>query len=75
MLGESEDSDDSEDSDWYVECVRTLTLTRARPRGVITSPAYPRHYPDNARCITTITAPQYYRLIVDFEELVLEKEP
>jgi hypothetical protein len=39
------------------------------------SPGFPRQYPDNAKCDTDITAPSGFRLVLDFEELVLEKEP
>lgn len=41
----------------------------------IWSPGFPRSYPDNVNCLTMITAPPGYRIVLDFEELVLESEP
>lgn len=40
-----------------------------------TSPGFPRFYPDNVNCLTFIAAPIGYRILIDFEELVLEYEP
>jgi hypothetical protein len=41
----------------------------------ITSPAFPRLYPDNVNCFTFFVAPNGYRILIEFEELVLEHEP
>lgn len=41
----------------------------------ITSPGYPRYYPDNINCFTFITAIPGFRIFIEFEELVLENEP
>jgi hypothetical protein len=41
----------------------------------IASPAFPRFYPDNVNCFTFIVAPSSYRILVEFEELMLEHEP
>lgn len=60
---------------WPPQCNRTITLTREQPRASVSSPGFPRQYPDNAQCETKILAPAGYRLVMDFEELVLEKEP
>ncbi|KAK3922172.1 LOW QUALITY PROTEIN: Adhesive plaque matrix protein 2 [Frankliniella fusca] len=57
------------------DCTRTVTLTREAPRTIVTSPGFPRAYPDEAQCDTDITAPPGYRLVLDFEEFVMEKEP
>ncbi|XP_071451365.1 uncharacterized protein [Hetaerina americana] len=42
---------------------------------VVTSPNFPAPYPDDVRCETVVTAPPGYRLLLEFEELVLEDEP
>jgi CUB domain len=41
----------------------------------LTSPGFPRFYPDNMNCVTFIVAPNGYRILIEFEELVLEHEP
>lgn len=41
----------------------------------ITSPGYPRFYPDNVNCFTFIAAPNGYRILIEYEELVVEHEP
>lgn len=41
----------------------------------ITSPAFPRRYPDNANCFTFIVAPSSFRILIEFEEMILEHEP
>lgn len=40
-----------------------------------TSPGFPRFYPDNLNCVTFVVAPNGYRILIEFEELVLEHEP
>ncbi|KAG8296090.1 hypothetical protein J6590_065077 [Homalodisca vitripennis] len=55
-------------------CNRTVTLTAEQPRASVTSPGFPRTYPDNIECHTTVLAPHGYRLVVDFDELILEDE-
>jgi hypothetical protein len=57
------------------ECNRSVTLSREQSRVTVVSPGFPQQYPDNAKCDTEILAPPGYRLVLDFEELVLEKEP
>lgn len=39
------------------------------------SPNFPRFYPDNLNCLSFIVAPSGYRILIEFEELVLEHEP
>lgn len=59
---------------WSSDCNKTIALTRENPRASIWSPGFPRQYPDNTNCLTIITVPEGYRLILDFEELVIENE-
>ncbi|CAB3373926.1 Hypothetical predicted protein [Cloeon dipterum] len=59
-------------------CNRNITLGRdlgLSPSAVVTSPGFPHSYPDNARCLTRVFAPPGHHVVIDFEELVLEKEP
>lgn len=60
---------------WIDDCNKTVSLTKEHPRAGIWSPSFPRQYPDNANCYTTITAPTGYRIVIEFEELVIENEP
>lgn len=46
-------------------CPRSITLTETS--GVITSPFYPRMYPDNQNCSWQITARQGYRVKLEIE--------
>jgi hypothetical protein len=41
----------------------------------LSSPGFPRFYPDNTNCVTFIVVPNGYRILIEFEELVLEHEP
>lgn len=67
---------DSGGEQWgSADCTRSVTLTRESPRAIVSSPGFPRAYPDNAQCDTDITAPPGYRIVLDFEEFVVEKEP
>ncbi|XP_050299041.1 uncharacterized protein LOC126737949 isoform X2 [Anthonomus grandis grandis] len=68
-------NDESLDDNWLPDCNHTLTLSRQTPRATISSPGFPRHYPDNADCDTNILAPSGYRIVLDFDELVIENEP
>lgn len=61
--------------DWKDECNKTIFLSKEHPRTSVWSPAFPKHYPDNFNCLTLIFAPTGYRLVIDFEELVVENEP
>lgn len=61
--------------DAQTECNRTINLSPEQPKAFVTSPGFPRAYPDNAECYTDITAPSGYQIVLDFEELVLENEP
>ncbi|KAL1462282.1 hypothetical protein WDU94_014131 [Cyamophila willieti] len=57
------------------DCNRTIALSHEQPRALITSPGFPRAYPDNAKCNTLISALPGYRVVLHFEEFVLEPEP
>ena len=46
-------------------CPRNITLTETS--GVITSPFYPRKYPDNQNCSWQITAPQGNRIKLEID--------
>ncbi|KAL9879695.1 uncharacterized protein ACN2A1_011533 isoform 3-T22 [Glossina fuscipes fuscipes] len=67
--------DESYRRSWLNDCNKTVSLSKEHPRASIWSPSFPRQYPDNANCFTTITAPQGYRIVIEFEELVIENEP
>lgn len=60
---------------WPPDCNKSLVLSPEQQRAVVSSPGFPRQYPDNADCDTDISAPPGYRIVLDFEELVLENEP
>lgn len=57
------------------QCNRTLTLTRDHPRAYVSSPGYPDEYSDNNNCFTFVWAPDGYRIVLEFEDFVLESEP
>ncbi|XP_073829879.1 uncharacterized protein isoform X3 [Musca autumnalis] len=67
--------DESMRRNWLNDCNKTVSLSKEHPRASIWSPSFPRQYPDNANCYTTITAPAGYRIVIEFEELVIENEP
>ncbi|XP_059222708.1 uncharacterized protein LOC106084839 isoform X3 [Stomoxys calcitrans] len=67
--------DESMRRTWLNDCNKTVSLSKEHPRASIWSPSFPRQYPDNANCYTTVTAPAGYRIVVEFEELVIENEP
>ncbi|XP_055844862.1 uncharacterized protein LOC129911179 isoform X2 [Episyrphus balteatus] len=68
-------SDETFRKNWVNDCNKTVSLTKEHPRAAVWSPSFPRQYPDNANCFTTITAPSGYRIVLEFEELVIENEP
>ncbi|CAB0000317.1 unnamed protein product, partial [Nesidiocoris tenuis] len=57
------------------ECNRTISLTQEDPRTTVTSPQFPRPYPDDLICLVTVIAPPAFTIFLEFEELVLEEEP
>ncbi|XP_071057498.1 uncharacterized protein [Onthophagus taurus] len=68
-------NDEPLEESWPPDCNKSIILSRQQQRAVVSSPGFPRQYPDNADCYTDVTAPKGYRLVLDFEELVLENEP
>ncbi|XP_045464827.1 uncharacterized protein LOC123674047 [Harmonia axyridis] len=68
-------NDEPLEDTWPLDCNKTITLTRQHPRALVSSPGFPRHYPDNVDCNTYIISPPGYQILLDFEELVLENEP
>lgn len=58
-----------------MDCNKTIHLTRDRTKVSVSSPGFPHQYPANIHCYTVITAPPNHRIIVEFEELVVESEP
>ncbi|XP_060519804.1 uncharacterized protein LOC132698003 isoform X2 [Cylas formicarius] len=75
FLCERLQSEDTLATIWPTDCNHSVTLSNQQPRTAISSPGFPRHYPDNYDCDTNILAPSGYRIILDFEELVIENEP
>ncbi|XP_050099213.1 uncharacterized protein LOC126579711 [Anopheles aquasalis] len=57
------------------ECNVTVTLSAERSKATVWSPGFPQLYPDSVDCYTFILAPPGYRVVLDFEEMVLENEP
>lgn len=57
------------------DCNKTIHLSRDNTKVSITTPGYPRYYPDNMNCFSFIIAPSGYRILIEFEEFVLEQEP
>lgn len=58
------------------DCNKTIHLSRDNmSKFSISTPGYPRYYPDNMNCFSFIIAPSGYRILIEFEEFVLEQEP
>lgn len=75
FLKKIETSPEPVEKTWMSDCNKTISLTREHPRASIWSPGFPKQYPDKANCRIIVTAPIGYRIILDFEELVIENEP
>ncbi|XP_059617745.1 uncharacterized protein LOC132262482 [Phlebotomus argentipes] len=63
------------DIQWRNDCNKSIQLNSEHSKINVWSPGFPHPYPDNVNCFTLITAPPTYRIVIDFEELVLEDEP
>jgi CUB domain len=59
------------------ECNKTVHLSRDNMKVSITSPGFlsGHFYPDNVNCFTFIVAPTSYRILIEYEELIVENEP
>ncbi|EEB17502.1 hypothetical protein Phum_PHUM467860 [Pediculus humanus corporis] len=75
FLCERHETGDSSEQLRNQECNKTIVLSREHPKGTVVSFGFPHQYPDNIYCETIVVAPPGYRLIIDFDELVIEKEP
>ncbi|CAH0385765.1 unnamed protein product [Bemisia tabaci] len=62
------------DSAKTFDCNRSISLSSEHPSATVVSPGFPHMYPDNAFCLVEISAPPTHRLIIDFDELVIENE-
>lgn len=59
-----------------VSCNRTLKLSSPQvSSAIVTSPAYPSAYPDNIMCVTVIETTPGFKLILSFDEFILEESP
>ncbi|CAG4946472.1 unnamed protein product [Parnassius apollo] len=56
-------------------CNETIVLTHTHPQAIISSPGFPRPYPDNVDCVSEVRAPPAHTLRLHFEELLTEHEP
>jgi hypothetical protein len=57
-------------------CNRTIQLNPMSETVLkVTSPAYPSSYPDNIVCTTMIETVPGYRIVLSFDEFVLEESP
>ncbi|KAJ8974343.1 hypothetical protein NQ317_007308 [Molorchus minor] len=66
-------SDESLDNSWATDCNRSVTLSREQPKTTISSPGFPRHYPDNANCDIEINTSPGYRIILEFAGTCIRK--
>ncbi|XP_045536317.1 uncharacterized protein LOC106709135 [Papilio machaon] len=58
-----------------IQCNETIVLTHSHPHAVVSSPGFPRAYPDDVDCVTEVRAPPAHTLRLHFEELLTEHEP
>ncbi len=57
------------------QCDHKIMLNENNERAVISSPNFPNHYPDNKNCLVSLSAPSSHKIVIVFEEFVLEEEP
>jgi hypothetical protein len=62
-------------SETEFKCNQTLHLSRDGTSLPVSSPAYPSTYPDNTHCVTRVETSPGYRIIVEFDEFLLEDSP
>ncbi|XP_037294856.1 uncharacterized protein LOC115449543 [Manduca sexta] len=58
-----------------IQCNETIQLSHAQPHATVSSPGFPRPYPDDVECTTDIRAPHAHTLRLHFDELLTEHEP
>ncbi|CAB3220321.1 unnamed protein product [Arctia plantaginis] len=58
-----------------IQCNETIQLSHSHPHAVVSSPGFPRPYPDDVECVSEIRAPPAHTLKLHFEELLTEHEP
>ncbi|XP_040608782.1 deleted in malignant brain tumors 1 protein isoform X4 [Mesocricetus auratus] len=62
--------------DWWTTTPYNVSYTcggfLTQPFGNFSSPFYPGNYPNNARCVWNIEAPNNYRVILNFRDVQLE---
>ncbi|CRK91200.1 CLUMA_CG004883, isoform A [Clunio marinus] len=56
-------------------CNDTIHLSQDKKKTMISSPSFPRFYPDDMNCVTFVTAPSGFSILIEFEEFVMEQEP
>lgn len=57
------------------QCNQKLVLNEDNDGTVISSPNFPHNYLDNKNCLIYLTAPLTHKIVIIFEEFVLEEEP
>lgn len=57
------------------ECNQKIILNEENDRVAVSSPGFPQNYPDNKDCLISFTAQSAYKIVIVFEEFVLENEP
>jgi hypothetical protein len=57
-----------------MNCNRTEELNRLRTSAVVQSPFFPRPYPNGITCITDLSAPLGFKILLNFEFLDLKEE-
>ncbi|XP_013136434.1 PREDICTED: cubilin-like [Papilio polytes] len=58
-----------------IQCNETIVLTHSHPHAIVSSPGFPRPYPDDVDCVAEVRAPPAHTLRLHFEELLTEHEP
>ncbi|XP_063382139.1 uncharacterized protein LOC134668629 [Cydia fagiglandana] len=58
-----------------IQCNETIFLSHLRPHATVSSPGFPRPYPDDVECVSELRAPPAHALVIHFEELLTEHEP
>ncbi|KAG7295880.1 hypothetical protein JYU34_020964 [Plutella xylostella] len=62
-------------SSTILQCNETIQLSRSHAHATVSSPGFPRAYPDDVSCASDVRAPPGHTLLLHFEELLTEYEP